>query len=140
MTNRGQGIHHKDAASYTRVGLVESHEELNQPPILMGFDGLSLSSTGAFARAMIKVFEYNTDSAMSFERELRIQEITLSLQRLQGLCCVESEAGSAEDPSMNPILFLAERAMTIALLHPAYPFPSKSEFTKIIPGESKGWR
>lgn len=54
MTNCGQEIHH---APYTKVGLIESHEELNQPAILMGFDGLSLSSTCAFARAMIKGIE-----------------------------------------------------------------------------------
>ncbi|XP_019238600.1 PREDICTED: uncharacterized protein LOC109218681 [Nicotiana attenuata] len=51
-------------------------------------------------------------------RELSNHDNTMSLQRAQAFWRPESELGTKRVPSMNPSLFLAERAMTTALLHP----------------------
>lgn len=51
---------------------------------------------------------------------------------------VESDSEIGRVPSMKPSLFLADKAIKTAHLQPPKPFPSKTEVTRFIPGESDG--
>ena len=57
---------------------------------------------------------------MSLETELRIQEMTTLLFLIHELSKGKlDESGLGSEPSMNPYLFLIERAIIIARLHEA---------------------
>lgn len=55
---------------------------------------------------------------MSFERELRSQDVTISLHLLQGCISVDVGGGEGCAPVMNPNLFFAESAISTDLFHP----------------------
>lgn len=57
---------------------------------------------------------------ISFETEFRIHEITMLLFLFhEDDRCESASSGFVMDPSIKPILFLAERAMIMALLQEA---------------------
>lgn len=74
---------------------------------------------------------------ISFDTELRIQEITILLLWIQELRSLVLPSGQSIDPSTKPNLFFTDKAIVIAQFQEVYFSPVSCCETRISPGLSE---